>query len=122
MMAENLTIGLIAAALAIALWPALRRASARPVIVELAGLKWTRKDFCRRWLITGDTASGKSIDAVLNGPHPADECRRRRGFGPADSLKMMIGGPKTLTQPRARVPSTDAAAFLDCRPHHNDAV
>ncbi len=32
-------------------------------IVRLAGFKWTRADFCRGWLITGDTGSGKTRSA-----------------------------------------------------------
>jgi hypothetical protein len=33
-------------------------------IVRLAGLKWTRADFCRGWLITGDTGSGKTRSGI----------------------------------------------------------
>lgn len=36
------------------------RSSKRKAIVRLAGFKWTRADFCRGWLITGDTGSGKA--------------------------------------------------------------
>jgi hypothetical protein len=61
MTAEELTIGLIAATLSVAVWLTLRRASTSAAIVELAGLKWTRADFCRGWLITGDTGSGKNM-------------------------------------------------------------
>lgn len=34
------------------------------VIVELGGLSWTREDFCRGWLITGDTGSGKTRSGI----------------------------------------------------------
>ena len=34
------------------------------VIVKLGGLKWTREDFCRGWLITGDTGSGKTRSGI----------------------------------------------------------
>jgi type IV secretory pathway TraG/TraD family ATPase VirD4 len=40
------------------------RSSERSVIVRLAGFKWTRADFCRGWLITGDTGSGKTRSGI----------------------------------------------------------
>ncbi len=33
-------------------------------VVKLAGFKWTRADFCRGWLITGDTGSGKTRSGI----------------------------------------------------------
>ena len=36
----------------------------RKVIVRLGGLSWTREDFCRGWLITGDTGSGKTRSGI----------------------------------------------------------
>ena len=38
--------------------------SQRNVIVQLKGLTWTREDFCRGWLITGDTGSGKTRSGI----------------------------------------------------------
>lgn len=32
-----------------------------PVVCELAGMKWTKEEFCHSWLITGKQGSGKSI-------------------------------------------------------------
>jgi hypothetical protein len=32
----------------------------RRIVVRLAAFAWTREDFCRGWLITGDTGSGKT--------------------------------------------------------------
>ena len=37
---------------------------ARKVIVRFGGLSWTREDFCRGWLITGDTGSGKTRSGI----------------------------------------------------------
>src|SRR4029077_13248315 len=37
----------------------------RPTILRLAGFKWTKEDFCRGWLITGDTGSGKTSSGIL---------------------------------------------------------
>src|SRR5262245_41374401 len=34
------------------------------VIVRLKGLTWAREDFCRGWLITGDTGSGKTRSGI----------------------------------------------------------
>lgn len=38
--------------------------SARRAIVKLKGLSWSREDFCRGWLITGDTGSGKTRSGI----------------------------------------------------------
>ena len=40
------------------------RSSARKAIVKLKGLSWSREDFCRGWLITGDTGSGKTRSGI----------------------------------------------------------
>ncbi len=40
------------------------RASRKSAVVELAGFRWTRADFCRGWLITGDTGSGKTRSGI----------------------------------------------------------
>jgi type IV secretory pathway TraG/TraD family ATPase VirD4 len=42
----------------------LRRPSRYRIIVRLAGFAWTRADFCRGWLITGDTGSGKTRSGI----------------------------------------------------------
>ena len=34
------------------------------IVVRLAGFTWTRDDFCRGWLITGDTGSGKTRSGI----------------------------------------------------------
>jgi len=34
------------------------------IVLRLAGFKWTRADFCRGWLITGDTGSGKTRSGI----------------------------------------------------------
>ena len=36
----------------------------RRIVVRLAGFTWTREDFCRGWLITGDTGSGKTRSGI----------------------------------------------------------
>ncbi len=40
------------------------RRSTKHVVVRLAGFAWTRDDFCRGWLITGDTGSGKTRSGI----------------------------------------------------------
>jgi hypothetical protein len=35
-----------------------------PPIARLNGLAWSREDFCRGWLITGDTGSGKTRSGI----------------------------------------------------------
>ncbi|MEI9898138.1 MAG: hypothetical protein WDN28_30855 [Chthoniobacter sp.] len=64
MTTDGLTLGLVAAVLALGVWLALRGSASNPVVVKLAGLKWTRADFCRGWLITGDTGSGKTRSGI----------------------------------------------------------
>ena len=34
------------------------------IVVRLGGFTWTREDFCRGWLITGDTGSGKTRSGI----------------------------------------------------------
>ncbi|PTY02023.1 hypothetical protein DB347_25020 [Opitutaceae bacterium EW11] len=34
------------------------------VILRLGGFKWTAEDFCRGWLITGETGSGKTLGGI----------------------------------------------------------
>lgn len=41
----------------------LRKRTSR-VVVRLAGFSWTRGDFCRGWLITGDIGSGKTRSGI----------------------------------------------------------
>ncbi len=47
------------AALGLGGWMSLRRDPGKPV-ARLGGFSWNREDFCRHWLITGDTGSGKT--------------------------------------------------------------
>lgn len=39
---------------------------AAPVIVRMNGLKWTLEQFCRNWLIIGDTGAGKTSSGINN--------------------------------------------------------
>jgi type IV secretory pathway TraG/TraD family ATPase VirD4 len=55
------TLCLVTAALLIT--HRLRRSTKR-VVVRLAGFTWARDDFCRGWLITGDTGSGKTRSGI----------------------------------------------------------
>ena len=41
-----------------------RARAKRRIVVRLAGFIWTREDFCRGWLITGDTGSGKTRSGI----------------------------------------------------------
>ncbi len=61
---------------------------ARNAIVHLKGLTWTREDFCRGWLITGDTGSGKTRSGITpllyqvfqNEPHWGGLCIDDKGI------------------------------------------
>lgn len=39
-------------------------AQKRRFVLRLKGMAWTREDFCRGWLITGDTGSGKTRSGI----------------------------------------------------------
>jgi hypothetical protein len=42
-----------------------QRRRARPIL-HLGGFSWTMNDFCRGWLITGETGSGKTLSVINN--------------------------------------------------------
>lgn len=49
----------------LALWLVLRRRRpATRVVARLGGLAWSRSEFCRGWLVTGDTGSGKTSSGI----------------------------------------------------------
>ena len=54
--------GLVGVGFVVSLFTARR--SEHTAIVRLNGLSWSRDDFCRGWLITGDTGSGKTRSGI----------------------------------------------------------
>ncbi len=54
---------LIVGAILILVFSVSNRTKSR-MVVRLAGFSWTRADFCRGWLITGDTGSGKTRSGI----------------------------------------------------------
>ncbi len=56
-------VGLLWILAALVIVAHFRRNTGRTV-VKLAGFRWTRSDFCRGWLITGDTGSGKTRSGI----------------------------------------------------------
>ena len=48
----------------IALWLLFVPRNRRSYVAQLGGLKWKRTQFCRGWLITGDTGSGKTSSGI----------------------------------------------------------
>jgi hypothetical protein len=46
------------------LYSALSQRRRSPVIVRLGGFSWAMEDFCRGWLITGETGSGKTLGGI----------------------------------------------------------
>lgn len=40
------------------------RRSASPIVLRLGGFSWSIDDFCRGWLITGETGSGKTTGGI----------------------------------------------------------
>jgi hypothetical protein len=51
---------------ALGLFSLLSRESKPAFVAALKGLRWKRSQFCRGWLITGDTGSGKTSSASTN--------------------------------------------------------
>ncbi len=47
-----------------AIWLLFVPRTKRPPVVRLGGLIWRRNQFCRGWLITGDTGSGKTTSGI----------------------------------------------------------
>ena len=92
-----------------------RRPSRSPVILRLGGFSWTREDFCRGWLITGETGSGKTlggINAMLwevtkNCPNWGGVCVDDKGLY-----------AETLTEMLRRVGRADDLLLLQVRPEH----
>jgi type IV secretory pathway TraG/TraD family ATPase VirD4 len=62
-MTPGTAVAAVVAMLALLLF-ATARSSARGIVAELGGFRWTRQDFCRGWLITGDTGSGKTRSGI----------------------------------------------------------
>ena len=60
-------VALVSAAVVCVFWWLVlgaRRRIVEKVVARLGGLEWTRSDFCRGWLITGDTGSGKTRSGI----------------------------------------------------------
>ena len=60
-------VALVSAAVVCVFWWLVlgsRRRIVEKVVARLGGLVWTRSDFCRGWLITGDTGSGKTRSGI----------------------------------------------------------
>ena len=57
-------VAAILAAIAAYAATAKGKAGKSKFIVRLKGFAWTREDFCRGWLITGDTGSGKTRSGI----------------------------------------------------------
>ena len=53
----------------IAAWLLFVPRNPKVCVARLGGLKWKRNQFCRGWLITGDTGSGK-VEGVAEGGFP----------------------------------------------------
>jgi hypothetical protein len=47
-------------------WARRDRIRKSKTILHFGGFKWNRNDFCRGWLITGETGSGKMLAAINN--------------------------------------------------------
>jgi hypothetical protein len=64
-----------AAAIVALLWPSQRK----NFVARLKGLTWKRSQFCRGWLITGDTGSGKTSSGINQLAHQVFQNEPRWG-------------------------------------------
>ena len=69
----------------------LLRKPKKHIVVRLAGFSWTRDDFCRGWLITGDTGSGKTRSGITPSALSRSSRTNRRGAASASTTKEFIG-------------------------------
>ncbi|MBV9492026.1 MAG: type IV secretion system DNA-binding domain-containing protein [Verrucomicrobia bacterium] len=100
-------------ALPLAWWAAPSRKPPR-VTARLGGFSWTRNDFCRGWLITGDTGAGKTfaINRLLHSvfqhePDWGGLCCDEKGIY-----------HETLVTMAARYDRQDDLVLLQTRPDH----
>jgi hypothetical protein len=71
----------------IAAWLLFVPRNRKGYVARLGGLKWKRNQFCRGWLITGDTGSGKTSSGInqlahqvfQNEPHWGGLCVDEKG-------------------------------------------
>jgi len=80
-------------------WSALTHRSrpSSPTILRVGGFSWTMEDFCRGWLITGETGSGKTLGGIntmlwqvsQNGPNWGGVCVDDKGLY-AETLAVML--------------------------------
>src|SRR3954466_6375024 len=83
------------------------------VILRLGGYAWTIEDFCRGWLITGETGSGKTLGGIntmlwqvsKNCPNWGGVCVDDKGLY-AETLRVMLD----------RVGRKDDLIVLEVRP------
>lgn len=79
------------------LFSALTHRRSGPVILRLGGFSWTLEDFCRGWLITGETGSGKTLGGIntmlwqvcKNCPNWGGVCVDDKGLY-AETLRVML--------------------------------
>jgi type IV secretory pathway TraG/TraD family ATPase VirD4 len=57
-------VGGVVVAIVFCLTASGRSSPRSPVVAKLGGMTWTMEDFCRGWLITGDTGSGKTRSGI----------------------------------------------------------
>src|SRR5437867_3989155 len=77
---------------------------AQKIVARLKGLRWRRSEFCRGWLITGDTGSGKTTSGINQLLH---QVFRNEPFGAAcASTKKVCIGKRSRRWRRITVGST----------------
>src|SRR6266516_1434709 len=74
---EGLLLGVLLIVVALALLFFAR--PKRRIVVRLKGLTWRRNQFCRGWLITGDTGSGKTSSGINQLAHQVFKNERTWG-------------------------------------------
>jgi TraM recognition site of TraD and TraG len=85
----------------------------RPTILRLAGFKWTKEDFCRGWLITGDTGSGKTSSGIVTIAEQVYRRDPRVGGVVVDDKGVLYDTFREILRAKNRL---DDLILLQCRP------
>ena len=88
------------------------------IVVRLKGLAWTREDFCRGWLITGDTGSGKTRSGITPLLYQVFKNEPRWGGICIDDKGLYW---ETLTEMAAHFNRRDDLILLQVKPEHAPA-
>ena len=95
----------------------VHRPSRSEIILRLGGFAWTREDFCRGWLVTGETGSGKTLGGINTMLWEVTKNCRNWGGVCVDDKGLYA---ETLAAMLSRVGRLDDLIVLQVRPENAD--